>query len=132
MSNKRPTKAEMAARAARVAGGEQAAPAPAPEPAPEPVRSNAVSAARSRAVTAAPVRTDPVRTTVNLEPMEHRTLTRVRSTLAERSGLTTVAGAEVFRALLAELVEQAETDPEGPLMLQVVQRLQAAGGRRRS
>ncbi|HEY1970689.1 MAG TPA: hypothetical protein VGH89_22240 [Pseudonocardia sp.] len=95
---------ELAARAAAVAG--------------------AVSAVGTAAATAGPVgggaehaprptegrvpRTRPVRVTVELSPMEHKALRQWCASTAAELDLPVVAGAEVFRALLALMRDSPE------------------------
>lgn len=84
----------LAARMAAAGGGESAG-TPKPE---EP---------RGAAPRKAEVRTRPVRITVDLEPLDHRRLQGLRRDLEERTGLASVAAAEIMRALLEELEDSA-------------------------
>lgn len=117
MSAARSRAADLAARAAAVAraGNQSSASAPTSQtemPAAESSRKSAAAQVRTSAlpgnVPAGPApRTRPVRVTVELAPVEHRTLRRLCHSYAERIGAPQVAGAEVFRALL-ELVGEDE------------------------
>lgn len=55
-----------------------------------------------------PVRTKPVRITVDLSPLDHRHFRQHREALADQLGLPTLPAAVVIRALLTELAEQPE------------------------
>lgn len=110
----------------------KAASAPAVVVAPAPADSQEVrisAATHMRTSAAAHVRTTPVRVTVELQPLEHRGLKRAALDLADDIGVADVAGAEIFRALLAVLVD---AEPEGKwLRGEVARRLEQSGGDRR-
>ncbi|WP_141722485.1 hypothetical protein [Micromonospora aurantiaca (nom. illeg.)] len=130
-------RADLAARAARVAGAgverpaetteaRFSAPAQPRDSAPAEVRKSAPAEARSTSHRpgAAP-RTTPVRMTVELAPMEHRRLRRYCDQVADDIGAAQVAGAEVVRVLLGLL------DGDSDLAARVAQELARSGGNRR-
>ncbi|HZZ49769.1 MAG TPA: hypothetical protein VFE65_23000 [Pseudonocardia sp.] len=102
-------RADLAARAAAVAGL---------------TGSNPPAGAETNRPDRAP-RTRPVRVTVELSPMEHKALRQWCASTAADLDLPVVAGAEVFRALLA-LMQADETMAD-----QVRAELERTGGSRR-
>jgi hypothetical protein len=119
-SNRR---ADLAARAAAVAGssGARAPAGPRTEPAADPAGVEAGGGPVSSRVP----RTRPVRVTVELSPMEHKALRQWCAQTSADLDLPVVAGAEVFRALLSLM----RGDPE--VAEQVRAELERTGGSRR-
>jgi hypothetical protein len=119
-SNRR---ADLAARAAAVAGssGARAPAGPRTEPAADPAGAEAGGGPVSSRVP----RTRPVRVTVELSPMEHKALRQWCAQTSADLDLPVVAGAEVFRALLSLM----RGDPE--VAEQVRAELERTGGSRR-
>jgi hypothetical protein len=119
-SNRR---ADLAARAAAVAGssGARAPAGPRTESAPDP----AGAEAGLEPVSSRVPRTRPVRVTVELSPMEHKALRQWCAQTSADLDLPVVAGAEVFRALLSLM----RGDPE--VAEQVRAELERTGGSRR-
>jgi hypothetical protein len=70
-------------------------------------------------------RTQPVKVTVELQPMEHRQLRRFCARAEDDLGLTNVAGAEVFRVLW-QLAQEDER-----LAAKVLREIKRTGGNRR-
>lgn len=114
-------RADLAARAAAVAGTAQ--PETAREPLPPEVEPPAGSTQPPSSGRVP--RTRPVRVTVELSPMEHKALRQWCAVTAADLDLPVVAGAEVFRALLSLM----RTDPG--MADQVRAELERTGGSRR-
>lgn len=118
---------ELAARMKRVAG---AASTDVSKSVPQDASSApALPAAAGPARVATP-RTAPVRSTVDLQPLEHRGLRGKQVQIAELIGATSVHGSEVFRALLAEL--EADEGLAGGLLDRVAQRVRTIKQERRA
>lgn len=116
--------AELAARAAAVAAGPVESADADVRTAP-PAATGRVRAKKAGPEPATAPRTKPVRVTVEVSPIEHRTLRRLCARYAEDLDLTEVAGAEVFRALLT----LADADPQ--IAARVGQEIRRTGGTRR-
>jgi hypothetical protein len=120
-SNRR---ADLAARAAAVAGSSGARAPAGPRTESAAADPAGAEAGREQVSSRVP-RTRPVRVTVELSPMEHKALRQWCAQTSADLDLPVVAGAEVFRALLSLM----RGDPE--VADQVRAELERTGGSRR-